>query len=57
MFFLIFARDPELVKNEFRKYGVIVRNKTKDIKGAIRISIINKESIDYTLDIIKKINE
>ena len=56
MYFLIFCRDVSFVIDYFLNKKIIVRNKSKDIKGAIRISIISLESLNAVLDIIGEIN-
>lgn len=55
-FYMIYARDPAWVCREFARRGVIVRDKSSEIKDAIRIMVGRPDQNDCVLDVIFEVN-
>jgi histidinol-phosphate aminotransferase len=53
MYFTIICNSPSKVKNYLENYSVAVRNKDDDIKGAIRLTINNKETLEFVFNALK----
>jgi histidinol-phosphate aminotransferase len=54
MYFTIICNEPNELKKYFDSHDIAVRNKDCDIKGAIRLTINNKEIMEY---VFKKLRE
>lgn len=53
MYFTIICKEPEKLKNYMDLYGIAVRNKDSDIKGAIRLTISSKSIMEYVFEALK----
>ena len=54
MYFTIIAHDPYGLTKHFENNSIAVRNKNDDIKGAIRITIADKEIMDEVINVLSK---
>jgi len=54
MYFTIICTDPSDLKSYFDLHSIAVRNKDSDIKGAIRLTINNREIMEHVFQILKK---
>jgi len=53
MFFTIICKDPVDLRKYFDSFSIAVRNKDSDIKGAIRLTITNREVMEQVFQILK----
>lgn len=53
MYYTIICTDPFDLKKFFDSHSIAVRNKDSDIKGAIRLTINNKEVLDKVFEVLK----
>lgn len=53
MYFTIICSNPEKVKAYLDSHSIAVRNKDDDIKGAIRLTINNKSTIEFVFEVLK----
>jgi len=54
MYFTIICKDPVDLKKHFDSYSIAVRNKDSDIKGAVRLTINEKEVMEKVFETLKK---
>jgi histidinol-phosphate aminotransferase len=54
MYFTIICKNPSELKEYFDSHSIAVRNKDSDIKGAIRLTINNREIMEKVFEILKK---
>jgi histidinol-phosphate aminotransferase len=54
MYFTLICHDPVDLKKYFDSFSIAVRNKDCDIKGAIRITVFDKESVEKVIEVLKK---
>ena len=54
MYFTIICKDPLDLKKYFDSHSIAVRNKDCDIKGAIRLTINNRQILEKVFELLKK---
>ena len=50
MYFTIICEDPVDLKKHFDSYSIAVRNKDSDIKGAIRLTINDRDVMEKVFE-------
>jgi len=55
-FYLMFAREPARVVAAFAREGILIRDKSDEIPGAIRVAVGRPEQNDCVLDMVARIN-
>lgn len=55
-FFLIFAKDPKKICDIFESLGIMIRDKSSEIPGAIRIGMSHRKVQEDVLGVIRAIN-
>lgn len=54
MYFTIICKDPVELKAYFDSHSIAVRNKNSDIKGAIRLTINNREIMEHVFQVLSE---
>lgn len=55
-FFLIYSRNPSRTYNIFKNHGILIRDKSSEIKDSLRICISTENVMNDVISIIKLIN-
>ncbi|MHB2029888.1 MAG: aminotransferase class I/II-fold pyridoxal phosphate-dependent enzyme [Acidimicrobiales bacterium] len=55
-YFMIFCTDPTAIYTAFKQEKMLIRDKSAEILGALRISIYNENTLNTVIDLIRRIN-